>query len=171
GKLFVRSSEYLANTRLRFGSTDTMIQSITTQFAYNRLHAPQEGWISTERDVTTTAVDSGTTFTMLVKLHMKHRPYTLRVTYSSGKHFIRDVSTPFASSTSGNLLTIQWYSFPDTLLLIPVQFTVVGADSVTERIEATFIEEPAQVKVENGNAAYVIRRATISKRTVVKRES
>jgi len=171
GRLSVRSSEYLANTRLRFGSIDTTIQSLTSQFTDNRLLTPQEAWISAERGVEATAADSGTTFTMLIKLHAKYRPYTLRLTYSVGKHHIRDVATPLASSSSDNSLTIQWYSFPDTLLLIPLQFTVIGTDSVIERIEATFVEEPTHVKFENENGAYVVRRATISKQTIVKQES
>jgi hypothetical protein len=171
GRLSVRSSEYLANTRLRFGSIDTTIQSMTSQFTDNRLLTPQEGWISAERGVEATAADSGTTFTMLVKLHTKYRPYTLRLTYSAGRHHIQGLATPLASSSSDNSLTIQWDSFPDTLLLIPLQFTVIGTDSVIERIEATFIEEPTQVEVESRNEAYVTRRAIISKRTVIRRES
>ncbi|MBM4159736.1 MAG: Zn-dependent exopeptidase M28 [Ignavibacteria bacterium] len=170
GTLVVESSEYLTGARIQVGSIDTTIGSRATRLAFHSLAAPAEKWVRTERDVATTRTDSGTTFRLLLKLHTRYRPYTLRVTYAGGEHELRDILTPLTSATLERSLTLLWYSFPDTMLLIPVQFTVVGADSIIERVDATLAEPAVPMEISTKEDANVSYRSILSRRTALKQE-
>ena len=167
GMIIVESPEYLADTRLRFGATDTTVRGRETFLAFKIIPTPKDPWLLIDRDVETSRADSGTTFDVLLKLRCKYRPYTLQVTYSAGRDTLRDVSTPLAFSSEDRSISVQWYSFPDTLTLAPLHFTLLGGDSLTERVEATFVEETEPMQIANGYVSSIINRTIWSKRTVV----
>jgi len=176
GMITVESPEYLAGTQLRCGATDTTVRGRKTLVMIKDIPAPKDPWLLIDREVTTSRAGpserqgragSGTTFDLLLKLRCKYRPYTLRVTYSAGRDTLRDVSTPLASTSDDHFLAIQWYSFPDTLTLAPLHFTLLGGDSLIERVEATFVQEAESMQVANGYKPTIINRTIWSKRTAV----
>jgi hypothetical protein len=91
----------------------------------------------------------------------------LTLSYLGGKNKLEDVSTPFASNITEHNISLRWQSFPDTSLLIPIHFRVVGADSVTESIEAKFVEviESIQIEKEFSN---IISQTTMRQKEVIK---
>jgi hypothetical protein len=70
---------------------------------------------------------------------------------------VPDVATPWYTRIVKGARMIQWYSFPDSILKIPVSFTTAGIDSVKERIEVTFDRLALPMTVERG-MTYVIPR-------------
>lgn len=89
------------------------------------------------------------------------------LTYSSARHQLRGASGELAATTPPRNISIRWSSFPGPKILAPFQFTVVGADSVTESIEATFVEPPVPLQVEK-QMSTVIARTIIRSSTTLK---
>ncbi|MBI2618618.1 MAG: M28 family peptidase, partial [Ignavibacteriales bacterium] len=126
----VVSSEFLSGTRIQTRGIDTLI---TDRSHRVRLPGAElsdgHSWLDVERTVETVR-DSNTTFSILLKIRLVQRPYTLAVTYRGGKDTPQDVSTPFAWSPGPSSISLRWYSFPDSVLTVPIQLTVLGTDSV-----------------------------------------
>lgn len=167
GSVVIKSSDYLNNTRLRFGNKDTVIADRALSLKLKDIDIPSEPWVSVERTIESSTKDTTASFNILVKLRTRFRPLSLNLTFSAGHHDIVDITTPLAYSSIGKSVSLRWYSFPDTSLLIPIHFTVIGADSVTESIEATFVEELEPIAVEKEMAA-VIRRTKLTQSAILK---
>jgi hypothetical protein len=78
-----------------------------------------------------------------VTIHSRMRPYRVRVRYESASPF--DVSSPWTyregnkfEKESDNAKVFSWYSFPDTLIVIPITFTLGDSQRVSEKIEVIF---------------------------------
>ena len=78
-----------------------------------------------------------------VTIHSVTRPYRVQVRYSS--ELPLDLSSPWAYQRAGRFEkesdrvgVFSWYSFPDTLLEIPVTFSLRDTQRVQEKIEVTF---------------------------------
>jgi hypothetical protein len=149
GKVLLRSSEYLRHLKVTIAGKDTNISTwdrelILKEFTYDRTP-----WINVERTITT-FIDSSTTYDLLVKLHFKYRPEDLIISYSAGGKNLYDIAGEFISSRTEHSVSMRWKSLPDTVMMIPIHFRVDKADSVTENIEAKFLEmvEPVQIKKE-----------------------
>ena len=78
-----------------------------------------------------------------VTIHSVTRPYRVQVRYSSALPF--DLSSPWAyqradrfQKESDRVGVFTWYSFPDTLLDIPVTFSLRDTQLVQEKIEVLF---------------------------------
>jgi hypothetical protein len=167
GMITVESPEYLGGTQLRFGATDTTVRGRETFLAFKGIPAPSGPWLRIDREVSTSRADSGTAFDLLLKLGFRYRPYTLRVTYSAGRNILRDISTPLASSGDDHSVSLEWYSFPDTVTLVPLHLTLVNADTLIESVEATFVEQAEPMQVENRYRPTLINRTIWSKRSIV----
>jgi hypothetical protein len=173
GMITVESPEYLGGTQIRFGTTDTTVRGRETLVLFKDIPAPKDPWLLIDREVTTSRAGPGRTFDLLLKLRCRYRPYTLRVTYSAalanraGRNTLRDISSPLASTSDDHSVSVQWYSFPDSLTMVPLHFTLLGGDSLTERVEATFVQETEPMQVTNGYKPTIINRTIWSKRTVV----
>ncbi|MBF8249191.1 MAG: Zn-dependent exopeptidase M28, partial [Bacteroidetes bacterium] len=167
GRLYVRSSDYLDETSVKAGSLDTVLTGWSREFRIPGADSLGEPWINTARRVETTKVDSSTRFDILTTITLKHRPLSITLTYSGSKHQLRGASSGLAATTTPRTISLRWSTFPGTIILAPVQFTVVGADSVTESIEATFIESPIPLRIEKQVSA-VIARTVIRSSTTVK---
>jgi hypothetical protein len=149
GKVLLRSSEYLQHLKVTVAGKDTNISTwdrelILKEFTYD--HTP---WINVERTITT-STDSGTTYDLLVKLHFKYRPEDLKISYSAGKNLLYDIASEFTTSRTEHSVSMHWKYLSDTVMIIPIHFKVDNADSITENIEAKFLEmvEPVQIKKE-----------------------
>ncbi len=151
----VKSIDYLNGLKIRMASRDTTISGWIRGAKLQDISVDKNDWIAVQR-VFTAPSDSQGTFDLKLRLTMKYRPYTLSVSYTGGRHALTNIISSLAFSNSASTVTFRWYSFPDTSLFIPVQFEIADADSVTEKIEATFLEPivPIQAEKDNGSMTY-----------------
>lgn len=166
GTLVVRSPEYLSGTRLSFAGRDTLLSGSGTKVEFmHALPSPTSPWISVERAVSTSRRDSVLLVDLHLYLRLKHRPYKLKVGYSSQKARIYEASSPYALGSTDRSATLQWSAFPDSSLTIPISFSLSAADSMVlkENIEAVFLEEPQPVAVDTRMGLHVIRRTTVTR--------
>jgi hypothetical protein len=152
GTVQLKSSEYLRHLTVHFAEKDTMISTwernvLLKEFSYN--YTP---WIQIERTVLTSA-DSSITYDILATLHFKYRPRNFTISYSTKKSKIEDVAGEFITNTTAHRVSLQWKSFPDTVMMIPIHFRTAKTDSVTETLEAKFVEliEPVRIEKELTN--------------------
>jgi hypothetical protein len=124
----------------------------------------QDPWIHIERTVLT-SVDSSITYNVLTTLHFKYRPRNFIISYSTKKSKLEDAAGEFVTNTTAHSVSLQWKSFPDTVMMIPVHFRTAKDDTVTETIEAKFIEliEPVRIEKEMTNIIpqTILRRSEI----------
>ena len=171
GSLAVRSPEYLGGTRIRFAGLDTTIAGKSTEVSFERsLPLPTEPWIQVGRTMQMTRKDSIVTVDLVLHLNMKHRPYKLKVGYSAIGGKLVNASSPLATGVTEGSISLQWASFPDSSLTIPLSFSLAARDSmsVREHLEASFIEAPDSVHVEAGQPSSLIRRSYFVREGVVK---
>ena len=161
------STDYLGGATINDGGKDSVLRGRDRTVRVKEGFAEQDPWIRVERSIETVN-GTNTTFTMMLKYTFKHRPYTFNVSYRGGTAPPENVDTPVAWSPVGKSVTMRWYSFPDTILVVPLRITVVGSDSLTESIEAKFIEPiiPLTVKKEQ---ASLVTRTTITATDVVRK--
>ncbi len=160
GDLSVKSSEYLDGTRVRWDDRDTLIDERTTEAVLGQFPAPSLPWINAERTIEFSQ-DSLTRVSLFLKLTTIRRPYQLSLQYRSGRDQLRDVSSPFVSSVEGNSVVFNWYSFPDSVMTIPIAFTVAGSEGVQETISATFKQPIIQVAVDKPLSTPVIETEVV----------
>ncbi|MBI4428619.1 MAG: M28 family peptidase [Ignavibacteriales bacterium] len=170
GSVFVRSGEYLSGAKVRFEGQDTTVSGWTREFKVKDFTAEKESWIAVSRSVDATPIDSNTTMNILTNIRLRYRPLSLTLTYSGGKHGLKEAGSALAHTITLRSISLHWSFFPDSILLVPVHFTVVGADSVTESIEATFVQPLENVEVSKGTAN-VATRTTLRKGTTFRRSS
>jgi len=170
GTLVVRSPEYLSGTRLSFAGKDTLLVGSDTKAEFvQALPAPSSPWISVERVISTSRKDTALQVDLHLYLKLQHRPYKLKVAYSSQKGKIFDASSPYALGSTDRSATLQWAAFPDSSLTIPISFSLTAADSssLQEHIEAVFLEEPQPVSVHTRMGLHVVRRTTVGHQSPV----
>jgi hypothetical protein len=156
----VRSPEYLKGSRIHGTKIDTLITHKVNRVDIASSATVESPWVRCER-MMRASMDSGTTYDGTVNLRMKFRPYTLRVSYSSAKARFGDVRSSFVFNKTEHSITLNWYSFPDTSLIIPLHFNITGSDTILQTIEAVFIQqaEPIIVTKELSN---VSSRSTVT---------
>lgn len=147
GTLKVRSPEYLAGTRIQYNDIDTMITSKQVAVSFNGLAVPDESWITATREVLSSESDSLTTLELRLHIRTKIRPYLLTITYSTAEG-IADVASAAAVTRTKNSVSISWYSFPDTSIIVPVTLTFPRGAPLSERIEGMFTGGPIKTTVE-----------------------
>ena len=64
-----------------------------------------------------------------------------------------DGASDLSSNSTEHSISFRWQTFADTLLFVPLHFKVLKSDSVTETIEAKFVEliEPVRIDRELTN--------------------
>ena len=80
----------------------------------------------------------------------------LSIRYRAGQAELGDVSSPFVFSAEGNSIVFEWYSFPDSVMTIPISFTVSGSEPVVETVSATFKQAIVPVVVKKALSTSVI---------------
>jgi hypothetical protein len=148
GKIVLKSSEYLKDLHVHLADKDTNISTWNRELLLKEFTFDRNPWIQIEHTKITT-VDSNSTFDLLAKVHFKYRPRNFTLSYSSGKNTMDNISGPYISSSTAHSVSMRWESFPDTSLMIPIHFRVLKSDSVTETIEAKFVELVEPVRIES----------------------
>jgi len=159
----IKSPEYLSGLAVTHGGNDTVISARTASLDLRPSALFDTTWVRIGRvDSVEHPTDSLTEHRIKLTLAMTRRPFTVAVTYSRGGKVVPGFDTPlmFHSSRTGEAI-IEWYSFPDTVLHVPVEFSVPAGDSVKEAIEVTFndLADPMKYTMEK---AYFIPRTKYS---------
>jgi len=159
--LAIQSSEYLTGLQLHYDQTDTTFTSHTTSGIVQGQFALESSWVTVHDS--DHAIRNGNTTHHDLELHlrMRERPFRVSVSFFGGRSPLHDFSTPRAYEIDKSLATLQWYSFPDTELTIPVSFDVVGKDSIRESVGVEFdtLLSPVRWKLDR---AYAIPRTVFS---------
>ena len=152
GKLVLNSSEYLKHLRVHLADKDTNISTWDRELLLKEFTVDRTPWIAVEH-TTSISSDSITTFDILATIHFKYRPINFTLTYSAGKNRMENVSSADVANITNHSVSMQWESFPDTVMMIPIHFKVAKSDSVTETVEAVFTEmiEPVRIEKELTN--------------------
>ncbi len=132
------SSEYLSGVRLKHAQVDTIFTDRSTTARITPHTPPDTTWLTVQRMESRKASGDTTHFEVKLALRTTIRPYTVSATYSSGKKEPLNFSTPWKYRTLTTNNIIDWYSFPESPITVPLKFDVVGKDSVEEKIEVTF---------------------------------
>jgi hypothetical protein len=165
GSVKLTSGEYFKGLLVHLADRDTMITSRNRDVLLKNFTFDRTPWIQVERTKKAMLTDSSTTYDMMVRIHFTYRPQNFTLTYSSGKKQLWDITSPFAFNATPHSVSLRWQSFPDTLQQVPIHFTVLTGDSVTETVEAKFVEMAEPVRTEK-EFANIIARTTM-KRTYV----
>ncbi len=84
-----------------------------------------------------------TDFNVVITLATDHRPYRVLLEYTTtGNNADLALQSPFVLSPKMKSQQIEFYSFPDTFRIIPVQFRITGNDTVKQKISVQFNELP-----------------------------
>ncbi len=186
--LSLSSSEYFKNISLHSDDFDTTLTGWSTTGPIKRTSMGNEAWLNVDHEVEVSG-DSVKQFQIYTRIRMRHRPYHLVVTYSSGNGKMLDFAAPYESSPSNRdstessvsgsaefaedsdaplvevSATLRWYSFPDTVINVAVSFKVSGADSVAQGIEAVFVQ-PYGNTIVSGYAGNISYRTLLYKHTL-----
>jgi hypothetical protein len=171
GTLTVAGTEYLRNTRLMFAGRDTVLGSSATEATFeSALPMPEQPWVEVSRTEQVTRSDSATSIGLVLNLHFKYQPTSIRISYSSSRAILANAASPFALQSTARTVTLQWGALSDTTLIIPLSFTLAGKDSlkITEHIEVGFVEQPQSVSLTTEQPSSIIRRTTFMRENTVR---
>ena len=143
----LRSSEYLEGLTLVVDTGKVVLDERTNFYEFTRPCRPRASLCSIDAGLSpeqaATGKDSTRKIDRHIAIHSAIRPYKVQVRYSSELPF--EVSSPWAyrrsapfERESDRVRVFSWYSFPDTLLEIPVTFTLRDTQRISEKIEVTY---------------------------------
>lgn len=153
----IRSAEYLSGVHIAHGGEDTSIDARTTRVKLIPSSGFDTTWLAVGRQEQRRQVGDTTLYDVRLRLTSKRRPLTVSVSYQSDGAALRAFDTPYQFRIDRSQTRIDWYSFPDSDLVIPVSFSTSGHRTVNERIEVTFdgLADPVRV---DGESLYIIPR-------------
>ncbi len=154
--VLVRSSEYLYGLQLVHNAADSSIDSRRTSVSLAPGPAFDTTWLRIEAQPARETVGGAESSELELILLAKQRPYTVYASVSSsppGKGRLKD--------------DYRWYSFPDTVIHVPVGILPPSGDSLTVSYEVVFDTLADPVRCE-GDKIYVIPRTTYAGRWVGK---
>ena len=137
-EIVLESPEYLSGIRIHHGNSDTLIETKTQSVTINPRSDVDTSWLLVDRKEQKEQSGDTTTYNVELSFSSKFRPYTVSVTYSRNEKEIQGFSSSVFSREDRHGETFRWYSFPDTIINLPVRFQVVGDDSVRENIEVVY---------------------------------
>jgi hypothetical protein len=154
----VRSSEFLSGMSIRHGNRDTVISGRVTEVNLDP-GSFDTTWVAVNRNIVKTNTGEVTAFTSALTISCLGRPYKVTVTYSSGEQQLTSFNSHWKVINSKGIQILEWRYFPDSILSVPVEFTMEKEDSVKETIEVVFdtLASPMQIIHDT---SYVIPRTT-----------
>jgi len=156
----ISSSEYLDDIIFNRNGVDTSLTSRITKFNFEPKRGFDTNWVSIFRKEEKNKFGDTTHYDIELTLSTKFRPYTVSISYSINGKELNAFDTPHQFRTDKTGKRIDWYSFPDSILTIPVKFSVIGNDSVKEKIEIVFDKLAYPIKVK-GEMVYVVPRTKV----------
>jgi len=157
----VQGSEYLKGMRIAHAGADSSIGSNITEVEVQPGSEFDTTWLSVERTEHHEQSGDTTRYDVELRLAATRRPLAVSITYSTSGKVVEGFGSPYLFYSNREGTHLEWYSFPDSGLTIPVRFLVAGRDSVRENIEVMFDSLADPVTVE-GEMTYVIPRTLFS---------
>ena len=145
GIVSVNSGEYLKGVRFRYDGRDTTITEKTLSALLPTARPATVPWLRVQDSTSRDAAPGDTlrTVTRVLTLSSARRPFTVTVSYRSASAFT--VSSPWLlrgktrmQKDSENAKSYTWYSFPDTVLVVPVTFALRDSQKIRESIEVVY---------------------------------
>jgi hypothetical protein len=144
----VESAEYLRGDTVSWGGRDSVLEGRTNAFVPELPGQTVVRWLQVERTdeevADSSAADSSATMRRLLLLKSALRPYMVEVSYRTTVHHTVTSSWSAGARRRGlggpdpNATTFTWYSFPDTILAVPVTISAPVGTKVTESITVTY---------------------------------
>lgn len=139
GTISLQSSDYLKNVYIKNKELDTTISVWDNKLFLKSYKYERDPWIKIDRKIDTSG-DSIKQYDITAFIKLKHRPFKFTLSYTSLDDTIKNVGGPFISRVSHKNIIMHWESFPDTLLVIPIHFTISGGSKIKETVEANFTQ-------------------------------
>ncbi len=147
--IVIEGAEYLKGLSVRGGGYDTSVSTNARTLRLNACNNFDTSWVHLERNDSVTSVGNQTTHNILLELTTAVRPFTVSIVYTPTKENLPTFTTDWKFRTiGGKQKRIDWYSYPDTMLAIPISFTVYNQDSVREDITITFAKIACPISVD-----------------------
>ncbi len=171
GTLTLAGTEYLRNFHLAFAGRDTVLRGFETEAKFQQsLPMPAQPWVEVSRTVHTVRGDTAKSVELLLQFHFRHQPTGIRVSYSTSRGVISSASSPYALLATTRSISLQWNAFSDTMLNIPLSFTLSGNDTlrINEHIEVSFVEQPENVSLTTERPFSIVRGTLFTRENALK---
>jgi len=140
----IRSSEYLDQLAVNVKSRDTLLQGQLTKYSFVPERPSAVSWLKLEQGVEdSTSNDTTIVLHRTLVLRSALRPYIVEVHYY-GRGMI-SLSSPWSTGSrrrggdeGPHSRTFTWYSFPDSLITLPLTVALRKGTSVAESITVTY---------------------------------
>lgn len=153
--VLLRSSENLYGLKLVHAGSDTSVDGRQARAALTPSALFDTSWLHVAQDRTAPST-GGTDSAIELTLTADRRPYTVYASVASGP--------PGKDRRSEEY---RWYSFPDSIIHIPIGGAAAASDSLTVNYEVVFDALADPVRCEGDNI-YVIPRTTYAGRWLVR---
>ena len=155
----IKGSEYFDGLTGRINGRDTTLTGRTNFASLPFLKNLAVPWLEVARPTANPATRSDSVWNVdrVLEIHSRFRPLRIHVTYASDEPFevestwAHGAKSPDPSQREDEKRKVfRWYSFPDTLLTIPVTFALRDSQRVSEFIEVVFdsVAYPISLKRE-----------------------
>jgi len=157
-KIEIKSSEYLDGINISRPIGDTLIKSKTTSVKLEPSDDFDTGWVKIERRIRRENLGDNSFYDIELNIKSKYRPYTISIKYNINGKDLSAFGTPFQFRTSRDReKIIELYSFPDSVIKIPIIFTITGNDTVKESTELIFDRLVYPIRIEGENINLIPR--------------
>jgi hypothetical protein len=162
----VESAEYLRGDTISWNGRDTVLDGRINAFMPALTPQPVVHWLQVERTdeevADSSATDSSATMRRLLLLTSALRPYVVEVSYrAAGQNRVTSSWSAGArqrgiGGPDPNATVFTWYSFPDSILAVPVTISAPVGTKVTESITVTYdtLSYPLRVSGDLAGVAY-----------------
>lgn len=161
----IRGSEYLRGLRGSIGGRDTLLTGRTNVAPVVVPAGTTVSWcaVAAADSVLPRATDTLRQLERTIFLRSRFRPYRVEAQFESGEPF--EVASPWAHGAKTPDPTVRetdrrkrfvWFAYPDTMLLIPVTFTLHDTQRVAQEIRVVFdsLAYPVRLQREFTNVSY-----------------
>lgn len=159
-EITLRGFDYITGALVRYAGRESLITAKTASITLRDRPALDTSIVSLEHREQKTLEGDTASFDIELRISSRERPYTVTVRYSGGKEGPLGFVTPLKyRHRADQSITVDWYSYPDTILTLPVKFRIADTGSVRETVSVVFSRAVEPVGVER-EATYVIPRTT-----------
>ncbi len=137
-RIKVESAEPLNSAGLSINGKDTTFRGGVTSVTIDD-ESPPRKWFrvhSVDSLLATGNGIGGEDLSRVLRFDLPQRPYTLSVRYDCDSSF--SLFSPWESKSEGRSVSLKWYSFPDSNLVLPMTFTSASRQQIIQEIEITY---------------------------------
>jgi hypothetical protein len=167
GLVSLSSGEYLKGIRCVWDGHDSTITARVARMPLATERPAVVPWLAMDTSMTRLQGTSDTVRVLQRRLvlHSAFRPLSITVSYRSDRPF--SVASPWVTGTrhvhvsdTARSKTFTWYAFPDTLLVVPVTFTLGDTQRVRETVEVTYDSLAYPLALQR-DMTYFVRRTVV----------